>query len=147
MTGINHAVSGAVIAALIPEAAIAVPLALLSHFALDSLPHLGIHNHTGKTFHRVLSGDSFLVFVFLLILVIWQPHHWVLLLICAILAISPDLMWLPNYIREQHGKPLGKFNLIMRFHKRIQWGERSWGYLTELPWLGVMLTCLILLEH
>jgi hypothetical protein len=39
MTGINHAVTGALVAAAINKPALALPAALLSHFAADIIPH------------------------------------------------------------------------------------------------------------
>jgi hypothetical protein len=147
MTGINHAVSGAVIAAIIPEAAVAIPLAFLSHFVLDSLPHFGADSLISKNFRRILATDMGLGILFMLSLFIWRPHHWVLLILCAAAAAAPDLMWLPNYIRISHHRPKSQYNLIMKFHQVIQWCERPWGFYVELPWLAIMLTTLLIIEH
>ena len=37
----NHMVTGAVIALVVKQPALALPLAFLSHFVLDALPHYG----------------------------------------------------------------------------------------------------------
>jgi hypothetical protein len=147
MTATNHAVSGALIAVYIHEPVIALPLALVSHFVLDSLPHLGIKKHNSQLFSRVLTIDMFVSALLLLGIVIIQPAYWLLMFSCAMLAMSPDLMWLPLFIRElkhQFTKPL---NWLMRFHQKIQWGERPWGYLIEIPWFVLTFIFLIVSIH
>jgi hypothetical protein len=137
MTAINHAVTGSIIAAYIHDPAIALPLALLSHFALDSLPHLGIDSHKTRLFKKVLATDVALSILFLVVIVIFQPANWLLIIACALLAMSPDLMWLPPFISELKHRPARQQNLIMRFHQSIQRHEYTWGYLVEIPWLIV----------
>jgi hypothetical protein len=139
MTAINHAVTGSIIAAYIHEPLIALPLALVSHFVLDSLPHLGVDSHDTRLFKKVLTTDMILSILFLAAIAVFQPAYWLLIIGCALLAMSPDLMWLPLYIRELKHRPDRPFNLIMRFHQNIQEYEYAWGYLVEIPWLVVTL--------
>jgi hypothetical protein len=133
MIAANHAIIGGLIAVAIPEPLVAIPLALTSHFVLDSLPHFGTKKL--KNFFRVFYSDAALVTLFYLILFLTRPSHWVLIAICAFVAMSPDIMWAPNGIRTLKGIPRKKLNKIMRFHKNIQWGEREWGMFVEIPWL------------
>jgi hypothetical protein len=42
MTGFNHGMAGAVIALTVKQPVLAVPLAFLSHFATDMIPHFGL---------------------------------------------------------------------------------------------------------
>ncbi|MGD0284212.1 MAG: hypothetical protein ABSB12_01260 [Candidatus Saccharimonadales bacterium] len=147
MTATNHAVSGALIAVYIHEPIIALPLALASHFVLDGLPHLGIKKHNSQLFAKVLIVDITVASLILLGIVILQPAYWLLMFSCAILAMSPDLMWLPLYIRELKHLPAKSTNWLMRFHGNIQWGERSWGYLIEIPWFVLTFILLIVSIH
>lgn len=136
MTASNHAVFGALIAVTIPHPVIAIPLALASHFVLDSLPHYGKSNRIN--FPLLLGIDGTLVLILLSLLTITKPDHWQLMVICALVALSPDFMWLPGYIRELKKLPAKPFNLIMKFHSIIQWGERPYGMSIEVPWLIAM---------
>jgi hypothetical protein len=142
MTAINHAVTGSIIAAYAHSPAIALPLALLSHFILDSLPHLGVGLHNKRLFNKILAADITLSTLFLVAIAVFQPAYWPLIIGCACLAMSPDLMWLPLYIRELRHQPEKRTNLIIRFHQKIQRYEFAKGYLVEITWLIVTLSFL-----
>ena len=49
MTTTAHALTGAAIAVVIKKPKLAIPLAFLSHFACDALPHFGIGMNFGST--------------------------------------------------------------------------------------------------
>ena len=51
MTGTNHALSGAVIATFLP-APVAIPVAFMSHFVLDAIPHFSVDKEK-KNSHRI----------------------------------------------------------------------------------------------
>ena len=58
MTATNHALSGALIGLAVMQPILALPLAFVSHFMLDAVPHFGFDEHGGhlknkKTFHKV----------------------------------------------------------------------------------------------
>lgn len=135
MTTSNHMLSGAIIALTISQPAIALPLAFVSHFVLDALPHYGYPSGIyGEAFqHRltIVMESVNAIGVPLLIYLIWGEPFWVWL--AAGLAISPDLMWLYYHFKyEKHGlvAPIGP---LTRLHRKIQWGERRWGILVEMP--------------
>ena len=137
MTATNHVVTGIAIVALVPNPAIGLPLAFLAHFALDALPHFGDRKHRSKSLDRlkyVLPIDMALAAVPLVLLAILQPEHWFLLVVGGVLCASPDLMWIPKYVRHLRGLPEAPKNWLMRFHSWIQWGERPWGIWVELAW-------------
>src|SRR5690242_2115662 len=50
MTATNHALSGAVIALAVKNPVLAIPLAFVSHFVLDLLPHYNPPGLTRETF-------------------------------------------------------------------------------------------------
>ncbi len=146
MTATNHAVAGAIIAVYIHEPVLALPLALASHFVLDSLPHIGIKGYN-RLFTKVLFTDILVCSIFLIAIILIKPAHWQLLISCALLAMSPDLMWLPRYIRHLRHKSQKPMNRIMNFHKNIQRHEIVWGYFVEIPWFIISLLFLIVSIH
>lgn len=146
MTGVNHVVTGGIIGALLPQPLLAIPLAFLSHFILDILPHYGNHpdDHltTSPGLHRLIWVDTFLGASFLAMLIIWQPVNWVVIFFAGAFAQVPDLVWLPNYVRLRRGLKQRTYNSLMRFHKYIQWAEspRPFNIMVEAAWLLVATT-------
>lgn len=136
MTATNHVLTGAIIGLAVSNPFLAVTAAFLSHFVLDALPHYGNKNLTSRLFINVLLADSLVAGTFLLSLAILQPLQWQLAFICGIAAASPDLMWMPGWIRELRGQSRLKNGVIRRFHKNIQWAEKSQNYPAEFVWLG-----------
>ena len=136
MTATNHTLTGMLIMAAVPAPIMLIP-AFLSHFVLDSLPHFGASNHTHKSFIAILLTDMVLALMLLLFIVLVRPEHWPLYVAGGILGASPDLMWLGPWLNELRSKPKKAFGKVRRFHSWIQWGERSWGMLIELVWLGL----------
>ncbi len=142
MTATNHVLTGALLGLTIHQPLPAIALALISHFILDSLPHYGDTNHVMKRFLIVLSSDMTAASLLLMTLAVIQPPHWQLSLICAIVAASPDLMWLPGFTRDLRGMAAKPKGSIQQFHKNIQWGEKRQNYPAEIVWAGV---CVLLL--
>lgn len=134
MTGINHALTGAVIASAVTVPAIGLPLAFLSHFALDILPHYGAPFGSRDKFSKtVWTIDGILLISFLSSLVV--TNNW-LALAGAVLAIAPDFAWIYRFaIDEKFGKlapkPANKFNT---FHANIQKLEFKKGIIIEILW-------------
>lgn len=152
MTASNHALTGAVIALSLKQPLLALPLALVSHFALDALPHFGTNGDImGRNrlllFRIVWPLDALvLVSLFLFVALNVGTTGMALVAVTAMfLATSPDLAWIYRFaLKEQWGKiapaPMDAFN---RFHAKIQWGERPWGILVELIWFSFMFTALV----
>lgn len=139
MTGSNHVVTGALIAAVVPIPQIAIPLAFLSHFVLDALPHYGDtnkHSWLNRHFKYVLGTDALIMTMFLLAVVLLQPLHWVLILIAALVAVSPDVLWVPYYFADLRGVERTE-SPVAKLFKRIQWAERPWGIYVEAVWLVI----------
>lgn len=132
----NHGLVGAIIAIAIKQPVLALPLALLSHYVLDALPHFG---YGGKGFGEAFrhpqtfvevcfSGVAFVVMLWLL----W-PFGWIGYA-GALVAISPDLVWPYRYfLYERYGKAPRPNGPLTHFHEKIQWAERPWGILIEIP--------------
>ncbi len=141
MTATNHVLTGALIGLTIHQPVLAVMLAIISHFLLDALPHYGAKNLKGHGFKLLLGADALLASFILLALVVGRPMGWQLAVGCGVAAASPDLMWLPGWLRMLHGRSRGRFNAIMKMHKEIQWAEKAKNYPFEIIWLvsGVIL--------
>lgn len=143
MTASNHTITGTLIAASLPNPAVALPLALASHLVLDMLPHYGGDiSHLDRRFKIIVGSDAFVALATLTFVFFTQPAHWLLMISCGIVAASPDLLWLPYWIAELNHKhrPFGK---VSRFLSRIQWGERTWGWIFEVMWFVPALYLLI----
>lgn len=139
MTATNHALTGTLIAALLP-APIALPLAFVSHFVLDSLPHFGqpgVNDTRNKLFWTMLLIDMVLLLALYCLLFLYSPTPLVSIA-AAFLATSPDLAWGWRLLREYLKKPQSSLNILSRFHSWIQWGERRWGWIIELTYFILM---------
>lgn len=134
MTATNHVLTGSLLGLTLHQPLLAVPLALLSHFVLDALPHYGDKNHVHDHFKTILMLDMLIASMVLVALILLRPAYWQLGLVCGIVAASPDLMWLPMWLRELKNKRPKFENIILRFHKNIQWAERAHNYPVEVVW-------------
>lgn len=135
MTGTNHVATGALIGAVVSAPIVALPLAFVSHFVLDAVPHFDNYNlpYASKGYNLIVSIDALLILGVLTGIVLLHPQHWPLILMAAALAVLPDLMWLPNYIRSMRKRVLREHNRIMRFHCKMQ-HEHPWGLIVEALW-------------
>ena len=142
MRAINHALTGAVIGLSIDNPALALPLAFLSHFVLDAIPHYG-SSITGdatlrsKAFTAGLYIDAVACGLLVLLLFMVHPKQWLQAAIAAFLAASPDFFSLGRYLAARRGKTY-KPNLYARFASNIQWFERPIGGYVEAVWFIAM---------
>jgi len=134
VTAQNHALTGAFIGLTVNEPWLAVPLAFLSHFACDAIPHHdppgGEKRVTTKRFiFEYLVGGAALCLLLVIILAYTKPHNWLLACICAFIATSPDLFWIPRFIKwVRSGKDHMPKGWFFWFHDWIQWktGPQFW---------------------
>jgi hypothetical protein len=142
MTATNHILTGALIGGLVQKPLIALPLALVSHYLLDILPHYGDAKGDKLIFKRVLIGDSILSFLTLVWILVSNLPHAVLMVACGVVAAGPDLFWLPYFVAELRGqlKPYGWYS---HFAHKIQWGERPWGMAVEVVWAVSMVAMIV----
>lgn len=149
MTGINHAITGAVIAAATQQPALALPLAFASHFVLDSLPHFGFRaNWQERSRHKILHKSILLAdfFLLMILVIIFMIHSApVVFYVSGFVAFSPDLVWTYRYIfREKMGtKEPGKRSLFSEFHSKIQKRETMTGIFVELLYIFLISALLI----
>ena len=145
MTGFSHATTGVVIALAIHNPALAVPLALVSHFVLDAIPHYGDNtlDGTNKVFQRFILVDAVFGFGIAALMFFLMPEHRLLIALCAAMATVPDLMWLPNHLRQIKNQPSKPHNILMRWHSNIQFEHPVWGIAAEVVWAIGMLSFLV----
>lgn len=157
MTATNHALTGAVIALAIDKPLLAIPLALLSHFALDIIPHYnppgvtnqGYVSHT-ESWRKKMRIPSFrylfaldmLLFISGLILIPWWGSDvtapWVIFT-CMIAGAAPDFTGGIEYLYFlATGKKIGASRLD-KWHAWLQWRERPWGIWVELIYFLIIL--------
>lgn len=150
MRAINHALTGSIIGFSIGNP-IAIPIAFASHFVLDSLPHYRdrsrseVEFHNSKEFKGLLVIDAILCGLLVFVLGISGADNWQLAALCAFAATSPDLFSIPRFKRSITEKKEYIGNAFQRFHKKIQWGEKSWGKYVEIVWFGASVAILAII--
>src|SRR5437868_4335098 len=99
MTWLNHAATGALIAVVIKNPAVALPAAFLSHFVIDILPHWDFKFKGGPRemqAGRLIDINLALIFLIIIIAVYHGPAG--LILAGGLLAILPDAIFLPYFM-------------------------------------------------
>ncbi len=143
MTGLNHALTGATVAAAINEPALALPAAFLSHFLADMVPHWNYEVPGGTRGRiKVMVADLVLSLILLGVLAATVNAKPWIILAGGLLAISPDIMWLEYFLTGRpsiKGNPKRLINRVRQLHKWIQWSETPWGIYVELVWFISML--------
>ncbi len=137
MTATNHSLTGSVIGLAVGQPLLAIPLALISHFVCDALPHYGSDSDALATprFKNMLVLDAFGSFLVVLVLALFQPQFWLLAAFCAFFAASPDFMWVKKFLTAQRGEVANtQPSILLRFHAKIQWYEKPSGIYFELIW-------------
>lgn len=143
MTGLSHVTTGVLIAVAVQKPALALPLALLSHFALDRFPHWGndLLDGSSPLFRRIILYDVLACLSVVIFMMFALPAQALVIALSAALAVAPDMMWIPNFFREVRGLPVKPRNAVMRWHASLQY-ERNWGIATEGFWLLVIVVLL-----
>jgi len=139
MTGTNHVLTGVVIGLTVGQPAVALPLALGSHFVMDALPHYGDPDVTSKRFLTILGLEAIAIMIIFASILTLQPSSWLLAIACGFIAAAPDFMWLPNFLRDMSaGRERRPYtNPVTRFHKHIQWAEKPYNWPYDAIWLAV----------
>ena len=146
MTSTNHAMTGAVIALAVKQPALAIPLAFMSHFVLDVIPHFGIYEddvvrrNNNRLFRAVIGIDIPVMLALLVIIpqLAAGKIAWGIVLASMIAAVSPDSIWALRFIKEVRTKKWEPGGWYPRFHQAIQWFEKPIGLAIELAWLLMM---------
>lgn len=136
-----HVVVGAAIATKIPNPFIAIPLAFLSHFILEKVPHWNPHlntetkkfGHPTQKSTNIVIVDCFLALtVGSLIAYNAMPNinHAVTILLSSFASVLPDLMEAPYFYLNMKQK---FFKDWIAFQKSLQNDTTPfWGLLTQI---------------
>ena len=140
-----HVLIAAAIATKVPNPLLAIPLCLASHFVLDILPHWNPHiNRELKKYGkprkesvRLITVDSFVALfggIFLATRV-HNPSHTILILVCCLISVLPDVVEAPYYF-------LGKKTTIIE--KWITWQKSIQNDIDPLPGLLSQLAIILM---
>jgi hypothetical protein len=135
MIGLNHAGTGIVIALTVRRPEIALPLAFVSHFILDIIPH-SLVAHKRQYMIPYLIAEALGAVILTLTCMVLFPELWLLIGACAVLAYLPDFLW-PLYYKTRLGSTVG-FREFFAFHKKIQWSESYRGWLVDALYFSVI---------
>lgn len=152
MTATNHALTGAIVAISFQRPEVAIPMAFLTHFFLDSLPHFGIEDedivgrNKNPAFMAVVITDIMLLAVVTIWLALSKHHiaNWILLASAAA-AYSPDVIWIPRFISEVRTHAFKPGGWFVRLHRKIQ-REHMWGIWVEAAWLVAAVTVIVVVR-
>ena len=136
MTATGHAIIGTVIAAKIGNPAIALPLAVLSHFAADAVPHWDTAtNIKSKGRQRVIIESFFdvvfsFVLSYVLIVTVFPNTNLTFAFLAIIAAQLPDWLMSPYYFFDIDAFP---FNWAYRFQKQFDNRmDKPWGIINQV---------------
>jgi hypothetical protein len=150
MRAINHALTGSIIGLVIGKPAIAVPVALVSHYICDVIPHHGYGANKAvndkwmrsRAFRRLLYADAALCACLVLVLFLFKPQYWFLAAVCAFVAAAPDLLSINLYSKTLGDKQY-KRGWYTKFAGKIQWFERPIGAVVEIAWFIAAVAILV----
>lgn len=143
MTGLNHVLTGTAIALIARDPVLVVPIALVSHFILDMIPHFdhAQYRYGSKYFTHIMTTDALLSFGVVLAAILVAPELTLSIALGALFAILPDFFWLYYY---KNGRPQWWF---FKFHTKIQWFERPHGAIVELSYVIFISTVIFAVQH
>ena len=151
MTAANHTIFGALVGVLVKEPVLAIPAAFASHFLLDMLPHFGfgklpVSKRNKLPLFRFVIGVDIVVALslaaFLPLSLVGTGVGIASVMACMAASYAPDALWVLRYRRETNRRDEMNRNRFLKFHKKIQWGERSWGLWIEIPFFTATLILL-----
>ncbi|MFZ5932885.1 MAG: hypothetical protein ACOYT7_02310 [Patescibacteria group bacterium] len=136
-----HVVVGAAIATHVLTPALAIPLAVGSHFILDKVPHWNPHLFTetqklgrpakkSTTIALIDVGIALATGLFLASRFASDPPKMALILTCSLAGVTPDLVKWPYYYLGQRSRLLTRWVL---FERSLQVNADFWpGIITQL---------------
>ncbi|HZQ29819.1 MAG TPA: hypothetical protein VFA93_01950 [Patescibacteria group bacterium] len=142
MTATSHALIGTIIAAKVGNPALAIPLALASHFAADMVPHWDVAtNSKDKGTKRVLIDATLDVIVgFLLsysLIVLVFPHtNLIYAFFLIIIAQLPDWFFCPYYFFNLQWKiSRWAYNFGKRTNMEL---DKPWGIISQIAVISLL---------
>ncbi|KKU02931.1 MAG: hypothetical protein UX99_C0031G0009 [Candidatus Amesbacteria bacterium GW2011_GWB1_47_26] len=137
MLELPHVLVGAAIATAIPDPRISLPLALLSHFVTDYIPHWNPHLNTElKTAGQISARSKIIILadagaaLMLGTYIAAASGNFVTIILACFLAVLPDVAEIPYYFLGMKIRWIEKLIAWQRTH---QWNvSLFWGILCQL---------------
>ena len=143
MIATNHALTGAVIAVVIKQPVLAIPLAFTSHFICDAIPHFGVDlKFNSRAMYVWLILDGLFALSAAGFLLWYGVESPVLLAMCGFVATSPDFGWLYYGLNNKLGKVV-EYDTLTKIHHIVQWYQKVPGIIIEISWATLMI-CIII---
>lgn len=148
MLELPHTIVGAAIAVKVGNPALALPLALASHFVLDLVPHWNPHIYTelkkngrvsGKSKAIILTDGvvSVLLGLYIASAMSSTPNGFIIILASSLLAVIPDVVEIPFYFFGWHPKFIEQY---VQFERKLQFNcSPAVGILSQLAIVAVVL--------
>lgn len=140
MTATAHALIGASIAAKVTNPLLGIPLAIISHFIADMIPHWDAGtNHKKKTKLRLGIESTFDVLLgFALVILLFRNTVEPIYLFSMVIAAQlPDWLKTPSDLFGLHVPP---FSWLDWLSHRTQWRmQLPWGLVTQIAVVGIVL--------
>lgn len=135
MISLNHVLAGTAIGLAVKEPLLVAPLAFLSHFVLDMIPHFQ-YSWPGWKFRTIWTLDAIASSAALLILANLEPSLALAILVGGVMAELPDVFWLYEHLILKAKSSFWYF----KFHRSIQWSETQRGLFYEFGYLAILIT-------
>jgi hypothetical protein len=132
MIALNHVLTGTAIAFVVKRPELAIPLAFLSHFVIDAIPHYEYGEPGTRQFWFSWILDAIATTAALVFLCMHAPDQAWLIIASGVSAELPDVFWVYCYARGLHKK------WFFAFHKRVQWSETKIGIIPELLYTALI---------
>jgi len=141
MLELPHTLVGAAIVTAIPDPRISLPLALVSHFITDYVPHWNPHIHTelkktgkispvSKAILFLDSGGALLLGTYIASQALPDLNRFAVIMLACFLAVAPDVLEIPYYIFKSDSPWIKKLIAFQRAH---QWNVPVfWGILAQI---------------
>ncbi len=136
MTATGHAIIGTVIAAKIGNPALAIPIALASHFLADALPHWDTGTNREKKSKTRFVAETFIDiaagFILSWILIVWLFPSTNLLYVFIVIIVSqlPDWLTAPYLFLNWNFPP---FTWIYELQKKFDTEKQlPWGLINQV---------------
>ena len=141
MLELPHVLVGAAIGATVSNPILSLPLALLSHFATDYLPHWNPHINTeikkyGSITKKSLlilaadSGGALILGSSIAYLKSQSLSQFLVIMACCLLSVLPDVLEIPYYFFK---KKIKWMEQLIDFQRAHQWNVPAlWGVLAQI---------------
>lgn len=144
MTATAHALIGASIAAKISNPVIGIPLAILSHFIADLVPHWDAGtNHRKKSSMRLKmeAAADVLLSMALTVLFFWGRVEPIYLFTMVFAAQLPDWLEAPSWMFGLKIPPFSWLDYLG--HKLQSRMQLPWGLVTQIVTVGIILVTVL----